>query len=218
MAAEFETEGVVLIHGLGRTRFSMWPMARRLRAAGWPVSVASYPSLWLSIEASADRVADQVTDRARAGGWRSVNLVGHSLGGLIARHLVQHRPELNVHRVVQMGTPNGGTEVARRLAPWALARWILGPVVGQVAAFKPRAARIASVGSIAGTRAPGWLSRRFGLRGPNDGLVTVRSAWAGAGARAAAPVFHTFLPASALTAGLVSRFLSAGSFAEESAP
>jgi hypothetical protein len=28
-------DGVVLIHALGRSRWSMWPMARRLRAAGW---------------------------------------------------------------------------------------------------------------------------------------------------------------------------------------
>ena len=44
--------GVVLIHGLGRTRFSMWPLARRLRRAGWEVALAAYPSLRLPIETS----------------------------------------------------------------------------------------------------------------------------------------------------------------------
>ncbi len=213
-----QTEGVVLIHGLGRTRLSMWPMARRLRAAGWQVAIASYPSRRLTIEAAAERVADQVASHAVEHGWRCVNLVGHSLGGLIARHLFLHRPDLNIDRVVQMGTPNGGTAAARRLQPWAVPRAVLGPVLGQVAGMPPEVATMTPIGSIAGTRTPRWLSRAFALDGPNDGLVTARSAWAGSGDRAALGELHTFLPVSARAARLVSRFLSTGSFAEEGGP
>jgi pimeloyl-ACP methyl ester carboxylesterase len=203
-------DGVVLIHALGRSRWSMWPMARRLRAAGWPVAVVGYPSRRLSIGASAELVADRIVEAAR--GWDGVHLVGHSLGGIIARRLALTRPDLRIARVVQMGTPNLGTEVAVRLARWAPARRFLGPVLTEVAAFPAREQCVAAVGAIAGTGHFGWLNAPRGLDGPNDGLVTVRSAWGGAGARADVPVSHTFLPASARAARLVAAFLRDGSF------
>ena len=202
--------GVVLIHALGRSRWSMWLLARRLRAAGWPVATVAYPSLRLPIEAAAERVAREVADVSRS--WDVVHLVGHSLGGIIARRLALTRPDLRIARVVQIGSPNLGTAFGKWLARAAPARWLLGPVLAQVAAFPARAERHATVGSIAGTLHCGWLNAPLGLDGPNDGLVTVRSAWAGAGARAAVPVSHTFLPLSARTARLVAGFLRAGSF------
>lgn len=218
MAARNQTEGVVLIHGLGRTRLSMWPMARRLRADGWQVELASYPSRRLTIEAAAARVAGQVASLVAEHGWKGVNLVGHSLGGLIARHLLLHRPDLNVRRVVQLGTPNAGTAAARRLQPWAVPRAVLGPVLGQVAGMSPEVATASPVGSIAGTRGPRWLAKAFGLDGQSDGVVTTRSAWAGAGARTGLAEVHTFLPVSARAARLVSQFLETGSFGGEATP
>lgn len=203
-------DGVVLIHALGRSRWSMWLMARRLRAAGWPVALVAYPSCRLSIEASTDLVATKVAEASS--GWGAVHLVGHSLGGIIGRRLALTRPDLRIARVVQMGTPNLGTEVAVRLARWAPARWLLGPVFTQVAGFPAREERSAYIGSIAGTGHIGWLNALLGLGGPNDGLVTVRSAWGGAGSRAAVPVSHTFLPSSARVARLTAAFLRDGSF------
>ena len=212
--------GVVLIHALGRSRWSMWLLARRLRAAGWPVATVAYPSRRLPIEAAAERMAREVAEISR--GWdpdcSSVHLVGHSLGGIIARRLALTRsdlgPDLRIVRVVQIGSPNIGTAVGGWLVRWAPARWLLGPVLGQVAAFPAREMRHETVGSIAGTLHCGWLNAALGLDGPNDGLVTVRSAWAGAGARAAVPVSHSFLPLSARTAWLVAGFLRDGSFGD----
>ena len=66
-----QAAGIVLIHALGRSRWSMSLMARRLRAMGWPVAVAAYPSRRLSIEASADLVANQIAEASR--GWGSVS-------------------------------------------------------------------------------------------------------------------------------------------------
>lgn len=202
--------GVVLIHALGRTRWSMALLARRLSAAGWPVALVSYPSLRLTMTEAAERVAAQVAHHAQ--GWRSVHLVGHSLGGLIARRLALTRAELRICRVVQIGSPNAGTEVGNRLARWALPRWVLGPVLPEVVAFPNRVARAGNVGAIAGTARLGWLARALGLYGPSDGLVTVRSAWSGAEARASVPVSHSFLPFSAKAARLTDAYLRHGRF------
>ena len=207
--------GVVLIHALGRTKWSMALLARRLRAAGWPVVLASYPSLRLPIAEAAERVAIQVAQHGQR--WGRVHLVGHSLGGLLARRLALTRPELRIGRVVQIGSPNAGTEVGNRLLRWAVPRWVLGPVLAEVAAFPRRVARVENVAAIAGTGQLGWLARALGLYGPNDGLVTVRSAWSGAAARAAVPVSHSFLPFSAEAARLTDAYLSGGRFEDGTA-
>ena len=209
--------GVMLIHGLGQIRHFMWPMARRLRRAGWPVALAGYPSMRLPIEAATERVGQQVAQAAAAKGWNQVHLVGHSLGGLIARRLATTRADLNIGRVVQIGSPNGGTPVAEFMSRWAMARWILGPVLTQVTAF-PRHVPVATqVGAIGGTGNCRWLSAPLGLHGPSDGMVPLRSAWAGTGAgmHVATSAYHTALPFSARTADLVAVFLATGNFTGE---
>jgi pimeloyl-ACP methyl ester carboxylesterase len=42
-------------------------------------------------------------------GYREIVLVGHSAGGLIARHFVEDHPDSGVTKVIQISTPNGGT-------------------------------------------------------------------------------------------------------------
>ena len=207
--------GVVLIHALGRTKWSMALLARRLRAAGWPVALAAYPSLRLPMADAAERVAAQIARHGQD--WRKVHLVGHSLGGLLARRLALSRTDLRIGRVVQIGSPNAGTAVGNRLVRWALPRWVLGPVLAEVAAVPRRVERAGNVGAIAGTGRLGWLARALGLYGPNDGLVTVRSAWSGAAARAAVPVTHSFLPMSAEAARLTNAYLSTGRFEDATA-
>jgi hypothetical protein len=58
---------VVLIHGLGRTAASLWPLAVRLRRAG--VEAARVPVLHLLLPASS-RVAALVTTFLRDGRFR----------------------------------------------------------------------------------------------------------------------------------------------------
>jgi hypothetical protein len=53
-------------------------------------------------------LADNIR-RLKELGYREIVLVGHSAGGLIARHFVEDRPDAGVTRVVQVCTPNAGT-------------------------------------------------------------------------------------------------------------
>ena len=50
------SERVVLLHGLGRTRASMAPLAWALARAGYDVANASYPSTLHTIEDLAARI------------------------------------------------------------------------------------------------------------------------------------------------------------------
>jgi hypothetical protein len=45
-------------------------------------------------------------------GYTDVCLVGHSAGGLVARHFVEDHPDAGVTRVVQLAAPNGGSSFA----------------------------------------------------------------------------------------------------------
>jgi pimeloyl-ACP methyl ester carboxylesterase len=50
-------------------------------------------------------------------GYTEIVLVGHSAGGLIARHFVEDFPDAGVTRVVQICAPNGGSPFAKTPAP-----------------------------------------------------------------------------------------------------
>ncbi len=45
-------------------------------------------------------------------GYTDIALVGHSAGGLVARHFVEDHPDAGVTRVVQLAAPNGGSSLA----------------------------------------------------------------------------------------------------------
>jgi len=50
-------------------------------------------------------------------GYKEVVLMGHSAGGLIARHFVEDNPDAGVTKVVQVCAPNGGSPLATLTAP-----------------------------------------------------------------------------------------------------
>ena len=60
---------------------------------------------------SKSKLADSIA-RIRKLGYTDVTLIGHSAGGLIARHFVEDNPDAGVTKVVQVCTPNGGSSMA----------------------------------------------------------------------------------------------------------
>lgn len=203
-------EGVVLLHGLGRTRLAMQALALRLARAGFRTACIGYPSRRLSLAQAVDRIAGTVARVTR--GWDLLHLVGHSLGGVIAMSILAGRPDLVSGRVVILGSPMRGSALAAFFGRTAPARSFFGPVLADLARATGPLARRDRVGAIAGTGGTRGVARRVGLVGPNDGKVTARSAWAGAGHRAAVPVGHAMLPFSAEVARLTIHFLNHGRF------
>jgi len=62
----------------------------------------------------------------------SIHFVGHSMGGLLARaYLGKYRPK-RLGRVVMLGTPNGGSEIADRLKNVKAYRAWFGPAGQQL--------------------------------------------------------------------------------------
>jgi len=109
-----------------------------------------------------------------------LHFVTHSMGGLLARvYIAQHRPQ-RLGRVVMLGPPNGGSEIADRLKDISLYRSYFGPAGLQLvtsgdatlAALPPLDYE---VGIISGNRFLDPISALLVLPWPNDGRVSVAS-------------------------------------------
>jgi triacylglycerol lipase len=104
---------VILLHGLLATAGVFRPMRSALQANGLAVATFSYAP-GRTIASIAEKLADVV---GRIPKRASVHIVGHSLGGLVARHYVQ---ELGGHArialTVSLASPFHGAPRARALA------------------------------------------------------------------------------------------------------
>jgi pimeloyl-ACP methyl ester carboxylesterase len=105
---------VVLVHGCFHNRSAFSALERSLRAAGFGrVYAMNYTATLESIPSLARRLDSFVERVARACGSERVDIVAHSLGGLIARWYVQERGGARrVGRCVTVGTPHAGTHAA----------------------------------------------------------------------------------------------------------
>ena len=170
---------VVLLHGLGRTESAMLILENSLAGAGFEVHNIGYPSN----DAAPEELIAQVSaaiDSCCANNSRTVHFVGHSLGGLLIRaYLADGLPE-NLGRVVLLGTPNHGSELAdlEEGLPGTMVD-LAGPTA-QMLGTGPDdfAASLPSpnfeVGVIAGTRDA--LVTNEWLPLPNDSMVSLESA------------------------------------------
>ena len=111
-AAVQPRECVVLLHGLGRSGLSMKALEWRLEDAGYGVVNLSYPSLSYAIEDLAPLAVEEGAELCRVQGLMRINFVTHSLGGILVRQYMAAASLKGLHRVVMLGPPNGGSQVA----------------------------------------------------------------------------------------------------------
>ncbi|WP_405049735.1 esterase/lipase family protein [Rhizobium sp. 1399] len=71
-----------------------------------------YPSTRYPIERLAQIVAEEVGDAAESNREGRLHLIGHSMGGLVIRAMLKDYRPSNLGRVVMIGTPNNGSQVA----------------------------------------------------------------------------------------------------------
>jgi triacylglycerol lipase len=110
---------LVFVHGLAATRASFFPMQAYLRTRGHGRHFSFNHRSGPSIEALAVELKQRIDDNIKGG---RVDIVAHSLGGLVARLYLQelggHR---RVDRLITLGTPHRGTW-ASSLVPSPLVR------------------------------------------------------------------------------------------------
>jgi len=101
---------VLVVPGYNGTAASVGTLAARLRAAGYRVVVVDLPDRGTGDLRASARALGAAVDRT---GAARVDLVGFSAGGLVVRLLLADPARaLQARRVVLLGTPNHGTELA----------------------------------------------------------------------------------------------------------
>ena len=180
-------ETVVLVHGLWVNGTDMTVLRRRLAQAGYNARQFTYPSV--REPPAANAMALQAFIRQLDG--ERLHFVGHSLGGIVIRHLFHDYPEQRPGRVVTLGTPHRASTAAVKLARWLPGRFALGESVRQgLLGGLPPWPTDRELGSIAGTLRMGLGMVIPDIPSPNDGTVALEET------RILALKDHTTLPVS----------------------
>ncbi|MFC1417086.1 esterase/lipase family protein [Streptacidiphilus cavernicola] len=118
---------VLLLHGLFDNQAVFARMRRALAADGYAhVHALNYNPLTVDVRGAAELLDRHVRHVREVYGGERVAVVGHSLGGLIARYHVQLLGgDESVHTVVTLGAPHEGTLAARLLRPLPVAGQLL---------------------------------------------------------------------------------------------
>ncbi|MER5452751.1 alpha/beta fold hydrolase [Streptomyces sp. NPDC002766] len=104
---------VVLLHGFIDNRSVFVLLRRSLAQSGRQlVESLNYSPLTCDIRSAAELLGRHIEEICERTGSRQVDVVGHSLGGLIARYYVQRLGgDVRVRTLVTLGTPHSGTRV-----------------------------------------------------------------------------------------------------------
>ena len=193
---------VLTIHGLGRSRQSMDGIGKYLADNGeYEWLNMTYASTRAELADHAKALAD-VMDGLR--GVEQVNFVAHSLGNLVIRrylHDQAQRDELppdypRIGRIVMLAPPNGGAQMARRLAKNRLFQLVAGESGSQLSTNwsdvqKTLLTPNSPFGIIAG--GVGRIGNPA-IQGPDDWIVSVNETrLAGAHDFLVVPSMHTFI-------------------------
>jgi pimeloyl-ACP methyl ester carboxylesterase len=115
---------VLLLHGFVDNRSAFAMLRRSLLRNGWTwVQALNYSPLTTDIRTAAEALGPHIDQICRQSGKRRVDIVAHSLGGLVARYYVQRLGgDARVRTLVTLGTPHSGTRAVPALSPHPLAR------------------------------------------------------------------------------------------------
>jgi pimeloyl-ACP methyl ester carboxylesterase len=102
---------ILLVHGLIDNRSIFALLRRGLTRRGFgSVYSMNYSPLTADIRTSAAQLGEEVEAIVAETGYEKIHVVGHSLGGLIARYYVTRLGgDARVHTLVTLGTPHQGT-------------------------------------------------------------------------------------------------------------
>ncbi|HWX59782.1 esterase/lipase family protein [Bradyrhizobium sp.] len=171
--------GVVLLHGIGGTSLLMRTLEKSLRTSGFATLNLNYESRRKPLDQLACDIHPAIT-AFTADNAAPIHFVAHSMGGLLARVYVANNRPARLGRVVMLGTPNQGSELADLLKELWVYRAFYGPagqqlLTAQDATLSALPPLDYEVGVISGNGPIAPISSRFILPWPNDGCVSVQS-------------------------------------------
>jgi triacylglycerol lipase len=103
---------LLLVHGYQCNRgFWLW-LRGRLARAGWQVGTISLSPVFNDIDGYVDQLARRIDAVCAAAGTDRLILVGHSMGGLVARAYLRRHGNAKVAKLVTLGSPHHGSRLA----------------------------------------------------------------------------------------------------------
>lgn len=149
---------ILLVHGIVDNHSIFTVLEHALRRRGFQ-TLASFDYGWLTrdVVRAAEQLGEAIEKLAANTGYARVHVIGHSLGGLIARYYVQRQGgDAYVRTLVTLGTPHQGTGLARALP--------MLPLIAQLTPESPVIAELAQP-------APGCRTRFVAFHSDLDHLV-----------------------------------------------
>jgi pimeloyl-ACP methyl ester carboxylesterase len=165
---------VIVVHGIIRSSKSFSRMRVALEQQGYTVVPFDYPSTQVTIHESAKYLERVIGSLEQA---TEINFVVHSMGGLLVRTYLRENPDPRIRRMVMLGVPNQGANMANVVQNNPLFKLLFGPAGQQL--IKDPEGFIASLPTpqfefavIAGARGTedGWNPL---IAGDDDGTVEV---------------------------------------------
>ena len=104
---------VLLLHGYVCNRGFMLPLRRYLQAHGISAYSHNLEPVYASLDSYADGVAQRVEEIRTATGADKLVILALSMGGLVARAYLRKHGTRHVAKLITLGTPHQGTEMAR---------------------------------------------------------------------------------------------------------
>ncbi len=200
---------VILVHGLWYGSWALKALSRRLRQDGFRIRHFAYPATSTSLAVHAGKLHEF----AKAINTDGLHFLGHSLGGLVILRMMSEIPDLPPGRIVLLGSPLGGSAVARRMRNLPGSGKLLGEARAAIETGYTRLPDDRETGLIAGSMGVGLGALMGGTGGPGDGTVSLDEAFCpGLHDRLVLPVSHTGMLYSAKVAKHAVNFLESGRF------
>ncbi|MGI2262015.1 esterase/lipase family protein [Candidatus Cardinium hertigii] len=102
-----QTHLVIFFHGLNKTSSSLKGLEKFIKSQGFSTLNVNYPSKKYTIE---ELIHTKISNHFNE--YKIISFVGFSMGGLIIRAYLSRYKILNLGKVIMIGTPNNGSEVA----------------------------------------------------------------------------------------------------------
>ena len=102
---------VLLLHGLFQNRSCLLRLQWHLHRAGYRAMSINTPP-WQTLEELTSRVGKGIEQLRTATGADQIYLVGHSMGGILARSYLQRHGAEGIAGCITLGAPHTGSELA----------------------------------------------------------------------------------------------------------
>ncbi|HEV3272157.1 MAG TPA: alpha/beta hydrolase [Candidatus Methylacidiphilales bacterium] len=205
---------VVFVHGAIVRGWEMALLRRRLRLLGYRVRQFRYRSMMKGLDHNARLLADFL----RRTDGDILHVIGHSMGGVLIRHVFEHNPDPRPGRLIAIGSPLLDCWIGHRfhrIHP-RIGRWLVGRTVADHIS-RPhdpvwRGAR--DFGVLAGTYRFGIGALFKSLPRPSDGVVLLdETRLQGLRDHATFRLNHFGMLFSTRCCAQIARFLATGRFA-----